>query len=153
MTHGKECRYHRTFDVNDCNCTPTTPNKSEGAEWEREFDELMNTLPVNDYRVVHHDIVTGLPRPTARGTIIKNFIAHQRQQAYADGYKQGSFDKEADLELGVARQQAVAEFAREVRRKIRDKAVDNRLIHALDLEVMIDESLEERGIDLNTLKS
>ena len=56
-------------------------------------------------------------------------------------------------DLATVRGQAVAEFAREVRRKIRDKAVDDRFIHALDLEVMIDESLEERGIDLNTLKS
>lgn len=73
---------------------PTTPNKSEGAEWEEAVQRLFE-LAV-ECKLVPADI--------------RDTIAHQRQQAYAEGYKQGSFDKEVDLELGVVRGQAVAEF-------------------------------------------
>lgn len=44
------------------------------TEWEERFDELMRNLPVNDYRVLHTDLITNEPRLTARGTVIKDFI-------------------------------------------------------------------------------
>lgn len=53
-------------------------------EWESRFDKLMDELPVNDYRVIHHDLITGLPRPTARGTVIKDFLHQELQKARHD---------------------------------------------------------------------
>ena len=44
-------------------------------EWERELDELMFNLPVNDWRVFHKDLITGEKSATLRGATIKKFIS------------------------------------------------------------------------------
>jgi len=43
-------------------------------EWEKEFDEKMYNLPVNDYRVYTTDLITNIKRPTLRGETIKDII-------------------------------------------------------------------------------
>ena len=91
----------------------TTPNKSEGAEWEREFDE-------RDRNATFEKDAPLLQLTDAQRAWFKAFIAHQRQQA-------------------------VAEFARELLNKTFD--VDGTqpfCITADDIHTIA----KERGIDL-----
>lgn len=50
--------------------------------------------------------------------VFKDFILHTRTLAYSDGYKQGRFDAEADLEMGVVRNEAAIEALQKVKENI-----------------------------------
>lgn len=121
---------------------PTTPNKSEGAEWEREFDKqfLFLARAIDFYKGETYTNINKFGKDHLND--IKAFIAHQRQQAVAE------FAREV---VALCKHTETYYTTGEANKTEHDAGYELGAVSATShVEKLVLDLLTQRGIDLTT---
>ena len=152
-----------TVSCEHCKCHNA---KSEAAEWERRAKQYRDTLYGKQHMLYigekqdYGQLCEAMRNACdAIDALIEN-ATHQRQQAYEQGVKdadaEGAYHSgylagladctgKPPLAIEQARQQAVAEFAREAVERSLNSVVNGKVVRLADIRTL----LEQRGINLD----